>query len=90
MAGAFPKGFTQEMPDAEYPLSACVTGAAALAGFGSGNPVTDEDYTDGKTKSWRGSASVVLRAGYGAGDILLTVSAEGLQEASVSLRCIPE
>ena len=78
------------VPDAEYPLSACVTGAAVLAGFGSGNPVTDEDYTDGKTKSWRGSASVVLRAGYGAGDILLTVSAEGLPEACVSLRCTPE
>ena len=52
--------------------------------------MTDEDYTDGKTKSWRGSASMILRAGYEAGEVLLTVSGEGLPKASVSLRCVPE
>ena len=78
------------VPDAEIPLTLSVTGPALPAGFGTGNPVTDEDYTDGKTKSWRGSASMILRAGYEAGEVLLTVSGEGLPKASVSLRCVPE
>ena len=78
------------VPDAEIPLSLTVTGPAAAAGFGTGNPVTDEDYTDCRTKSWRGCASVILRAGYEAGEVLLTVSGEGLPAASVSLRCVPE
>ena len=80
----------RRVPDAEIPLNLTVAGPAVPAGFGTGNPVTDEDYTDSKTKSWRGSASVILRAGYEAGEVLLTVSAEGLPEASVSLRCAPD
>ena len=78
------------VPDAEIPLSLTVTGPAVPAGFGTGNPVTDEDYTDRETKSWRGCASVILRAGYEAGEVLLTVSGDGLPAASVSLRCVPD
>lgn len=59
---------------------------AALAGFGTGNPVTDEDYTDKETITCRGRALAILRAGYEAGETVLTVRAEGLPEASCSVK----
>ena len=65
-------------PDAAVPLTAEVSGMAALAGFGSGNPVTDEDYTDHCTVTFRGRAMAILRAGYEKGQIGLKVSGEGL------------
>ena len=65
-------------PDAAVPLTAEVSGAVALAGFGSGNPVTDEDYTDHCTVTFHGRAMAILRAGYEKGQIGLKVSGEGL------------
>ena len=72
-------------PDAAVPLTAEVSGAAALAGFGSGNPVTDEDYTDHCTVTFHGRAMAILRAGYEKGKIGLKVSGEGLPEAETVL-----
>lgn len=73
------------VPYAALPLSVRVSGPARLAGFGSGNPVTDEDYTDGETVSFRGSALAVLRSGEEAGEVTLRVSGASLPEASVTL-----
>jgi len=75
------------VPDAEIALKASVTGSAALAGFGSGNPITEENYTDGEACTYRGRAMAILRAGYEAGEISLKVEAEGLvgQEERFSL-----
>jgi len=73
------------IPDAEIPLTAELEGPALLAGFGTGNPVTDEDYTDDRTKSFRGRAAAVIRAGYQAGRILLKVSGEGLPKEQLEL-----
>ena len=46
--------------DASVTLRAGVSGCAELAGFGTGNPVTDENYTEGETVSYRGHAMAVL------------------------------
>ncbi len=73
------------VPDADVPLSAEAEGAAQLLGFGSGNPVTDENYSKGRFTTWQGKALAVLRAGYEAGDAKLTVSAEGLGKAEIIL-----
>ena len=75
----------QVVPDADILLKAEVTGAAELLGFGSGNPITDENYTVGKYTTWNGRELAVLRSGYDAGEAKLTVSAEGLGETTVSL-----
>ena len=76
------------VPDAEIPLAAAVSGnALRLAAFGSGNPVTDENYTSGAFRSFRGRALAVLRAGYECGEITLTVVGKGLGEAAVRLKC---
>lgn len=76
------------VPDAAAKLSAKVSGCAVLAGFGSGNPITDEDYTDEETVSYRGRAMAILRSGYEKGAVNLTVSAEGLNTVQVDLQVI--
>ena len=73
------------VPDAEVPLTARTEGAAVLAGFGSGSPVTAENYTTGCFTSWHGRATAILRAGEKAGEARLTVSAGELGEVSLTL-----
>jgi len=75
----------QVVPDADILLKAEVNGAAELLGFGSGNPITDENYSKGQFTSYLGRALAVLRAGYEAGEAKLTVSAEGLEKAEITL-----
>ena len=74
------------VPDADVLLKAEATGAAALLGFGSGNPITNENYTKGQFTSYQGKALAVLRAGYKAGEAKLTVSADGLGKADICLQ----
>ena len=62
------------------------TGAAVLLGFGSGNPITDENYSKGQFTSYQGKALAVLRTGYEAGEVKLTVSADGLEKAEICLQ----
>ena len=73
------------VPDAAVPLSAEISGAAQLAGFGTGNPVTEEDYTDNRTTTWCGCATVILRSGYEPGRITLKISGAGLPDSEVLL-----
>lgn len=73
------------VPDACIALKASVEGAAVLAGFGTGNPVTDEDYTDDKTTTYCGRAQAVIRAVYEAGKAELTVEAEGMETVQLTL-----
>ena len=73
------------VPDAAVALTAQVEGAAELLGFGSGNPVTAENYTAGRFTSYRGRALAVLRAGHEAGKACLQVSAEGIGTAEMTL-----
>lgn len=63
------------VPDAAVSLTASVTGAGKLAGFGSANPVTEENYTTGSFTTYQGRALAVIRSGYVPGDVTLTVSA---------------
>ena len=74
------------VPDADMPMMAKADGAATLLGFGSGNPITDENYAKGRFTSWQGRVLAVLRAGHAAGEVRLTVSAEGLGEAELCLQ----
>ena len=60
--------------------------AAQLLGFGSGNPITDENYSRGRFTSYQGRALAVLRAGCEAGEAKLTVVAEGLGKAEIRLQ----
>ena len=78
------------VPDADTLLTAEAGGAAELLGFGSGNPVTEENYTKGRFTSYHGKALAVLRAGYEAGETRLKVTAEGIGSAEIRLPVVPE
>lgn len=67
------------VPTAEISLKATLSGNALLAGFGSANPITDEDYTDNETTTYRGHAQAVIRSGYEAGEVVLTIEADALK-----------
>lgn len=75
----------QLLPDAEIKLSAKVEGTGCLAGFGSGNPITDEDYTDNQTVSYKGHACAILRSAYEKGQTKLTISAQGFEDKTIIL-----
>ncbi len=77
------------VPDADVVLKAEVSGAAELLGFGSGRPITEENYAEGRFTSWQGRALAVLRAGCEAGEALLKVTAEGLGGAELRLPVNP-
>lgn len=64
------------VPDAEIELDAQVTGCGLLAGFGSANPRTEDNYTDGETVSFRGRAMAIIRASHNAGNITLKISSK--------------
>ena len=73
------------VPNAEIVLTAKAEGCAVLAGFGSGNPITEEDYTDEQAVSYRGRAMAILRSGYETGSVCFAVSGEQLSEAELEL-----
>ena len=73
------------VPDAEMALQLIVTGCGSLAGFGSANPCTDEDYTDDKTVSFRGRAQAIIRSGYEKGNITLRIYGEGIDKDDYTL-----
>lgn len=74
--------------DAELKLEAqldCEKDVAVLAGFGSANPVTEENYTDNKSTTFRGRAAAIIRSGYKKGSAALTVKCDGLNTEEVIL-----
>lgn len=73
------------VPDAEVVLQAKAEGALTLAGFGSGNPITAENYTGNTFTTYRGRACAVLRSGYDAGEAKLTVDGGKLGVYSAAL-----
>lgn len=76
------------VPDAAVPLKVKVEGCGVLAGFGSANPVTDEDYTDEETVSYRGRAMAIIRSGYESGTVRVEVSAEGMATVKAELSVV--
>ena len=59
--------------DAQIPLKAVFSGVGELSGFGSANPVTEDNYTLPETHSFRGRATAVIRSGYEQGSAELVI-----------------
>ena len=76
------------VPGAEIELVAEATGNAVLAGFGSGNPKTDDNYTDGETVSFKGRAMAIVRSGYEKGTVTVKICAKGVGEAHEALEIV--
>jgi len=76
------------VPDAEIELNAEVTGSAVLAGFGSANPITEDNYTDCETMSFKGRAMAILRSGYEKGTVSIKITAKEIGSAEESFEVI--
>ena len=82
------------VPDTEFSLQGEVTSLTGenscetgwLAGFGSSNPITTENYTVGQFTTYRGQIMAILRSGYEPGDLVLKIRTEGLPDASLEIR----
>lgn len=74
----------KKVTDASVKLTATVEGAGYVAGFASGNPITEEVYTDNEAETFHGDALLVIRAGYNAGKTMIKISAE---ELGLSANC---
>lgn len=66
----------KKVSDARVKLTAYVEGAGYLAGFGTGNPVTDEVYTDNRSETFNGSAMLITRSSYNVGKTIIKVVAD--------------
>lgn len=69
------------VPNAAIAITGESCGSMSLAGFGSANPITEDDYTDDETITYKGRALAILRSGYEPGKFRLTITGEGLGEA---------
>lgn len=78
------------VPDAAIDIIAELNGNGYLAGFGTGNPITDENYTANTTTTYRGHAMAVVRSGYDLGKIEISIASKSLaiqtQSAVISVR----
>jgi beta-galactosidase len=66
--------------DEDTILNAKVTGNGSLAGFGSANPITEENYTLGRFTTYRGAALAIIRSCCEAGEIVLTVNSDKAEQ----------
>lgn len=69
----------------DRPVTAVVTGAGVLQGFGSANPITAEDYVSATHSTYYGRALAVVRAGRTPGPITVELSAEGCAPVTLTL-----
>ncbi len=73
--------------DEDVELTADVTGAAVLEGFGSNNPCTPENFGTGRRMTWNGKATLVLRAGLEPGEATLAIhSAFGEETLTLTVK----
>jgi beta-galactosidase len=73
------------VPNATFPLTCAVEGAAELSALGSGDPEAVQSLVDMTTQTFRGQALAILRSTGKAGPVRLTVSSTGLDAATLEV-----
>ncbi|MEM7105337.1 MAG: glycoside hydrolase family 2 TIM barrel-domain containing protein [Bacteroidota bacterium] len=63
-----------------------IDGKATIAGVGNGNPQSFKPFQSDEVNLFYGKAMLILQAGKKAGDIVVSFSAEGLEEAQAIIR----
>jgi beta-galactosidase len=71
--------------DEDRPVSVTASGPGQLLGLGSARPATEESYLASRHRTFDGRALAVIRP-TGAGEIRVTVTADGLAPAEVTVR----
>ncbi|MFL6561126.1 MAG: DUF4982 domain-containing protein, partial [Bacillus sp. (in: firmicutes)] len=72
------------IPYADHLVQLDISGAGELAGVGTGNPVSEENYQELFRKVYNGQLLIIVRA-KGKGKVVVSVKAEGLRENSIEL-----
>ncbi|WP_405182718.1 DUF4982 domain-containing protein [Nocardia sp. NBC_01377] len=75
-------------PLADRPVTVRVEGAATLLGLGSAEPITTEGFATDTHRTFNGRALAVIRAGHEAGEVGITVTADGCDPVRIELRVI--
>ena len=77
------------VPCSEIALHLTLSGPAAMAGFGSANPITADNYAAGECHTCHGRAMLVLRSGYETGTALVQISAKDNPKlcAAIKIEC---
>ena len=78
----------QVVPDASISLTASLDGPCDLSGFGTGNPMTEEIYTDLSTVTFHGHATAVIRSGYDKGSCTLRITSSECGTAEIRLEAV--
>ena len=71
--------------NSDQKLTVTVDGPATLQGFGSAKPYMVENFYSDSHTTYRGHALAVVRAGYDAGEVTVTISGDNLDPVSVKL-----
>jgi beta-galactosidase len=77
-------------PDANNRLTFKIEGEGTIVGVGNADIKDCDDYVGNTRKAWKGRAQVVVKSTQKSGSIKLTVNSKGLQEASFSIKTVPE
>jgi beta-galactosidase len=72
-------------PNAQNQLRFSISGPGIIAGVDNGDIKDTDPFSGTNRKAWHGRALVVVRSTRDAGNIKLTVSSEGITEASVMI-----
>ena len=78
------KGFQKALSDRRVWVE--VSGAGTLAGLGSGNPKTTDDFCGNTCLTWYGRTMAVIRSNGQIGDICIKVKAENLPEKQIIIK----
>lgn len=72
----------------ERTVTVVVEGAGTLADLGNANPYNEETYKNSFHKTYYGRVQAVVRSGYVAGEIVVTISAAGCESRKVILQVV--
>ena len=74
--------------DADHLVRIKIAGNASLAGMDNGYQASLEPFKLNRHKAYNGLCLAIVQAGHAVGDIKITASADGLQEAAVTIRMV--
>jgi beta-galactosidase len=75
-------------PNAANRLHVKVDGPAVIAGIDNADLKDTDSYTGNTRKTWHGRALIVIRSTHGAGDIKLTISSPGFEDAGLTIKTL--
>jgi beta-galactosidase len=72
------------VPHAEHLIQADVSGAGELVAIGTGNPLSEESYTESFRKAYNGHLLMIVR-GTGKGKTIISARADGINDSSIEI-----